>query len=819
MSQFEPLTSNIFQGFLGDLFDSLPEGVMVFNHQRDVLYINDKMQELWQFPDGITTGPESLDSIIDKIEDPARFRSRIEEILDDKNCESQDIIKLKDKQVYHRSSKPLIIQGENVGRFWIYRDISKEYKTEQALKESEKRYKELYSQAELSNKKLNLINQIQNLANKNEDLTELIETLVDGLTSSFGYALAGFYVFKGERLHLVHSVGFDGEEYYEMTLDEGIIGRAARTQKPVFVEDVRYDPSFMASTTDVMSEISVPVFDRKKLFGVLNIESKHIKLTETDLNFAVSLCKQVSGTISSMRLYEEVKTQEEQLQKIFELAPISMAITSEDGSFVRVNKAFENLLGYSAVDLHGLTVSDITHDEDLIKNTGWGHRLLSGEITSYQFEKRYIHKNGDVIDTLLSVSLLPTQDSQLIRHIAQIVDLTALKQAERALLQHQKLESIGVLAGGIAHDFNNLLVALKAQSSLALINIPSDSLAKTHLEKANMAADRAAQLTAQLLAYTGQGQFKVEQTAINNEIEENTQLLKVAIPKNVQIIQELDPDLPRVMTDTGQLQQILMNLIINGAEAMEGQAGQVTILTTQAYLTTKEISSKFFILPPPAQGSFVKISVSDNGLGMSQETQSKIFDPFFSTKFTGRGLGLAAVLGIVRSHKGAVRVFSELNEGTTFCVYFPVAEKQNNLPPSESEVEAYEPSTEENNEEKEGVVLLIDDDKFVREAMSDLFQIDNLALLCAVDGRDGIAQLQQHKERVALVILDLSMPGISSEETFTTLRQIKPDLPIFLCSGYSKLKINETFANQQHEGFIAKPFEIDSLLKTVRKYV
>lgn len=824
-SKFIDLKPDIFSGFWGELFDSLPQGVIILNHQREILYINQKMHELWGVPKDAKTGVETLEACIHKVENPTGFKNRIEAIIADLDCESQEIIKLKNGNIYQRNTKPLIISGENAGRFWTYQDITKEYRTEQALRESEKKYKELYDLAERSNQKLNLINRIRNSANDNSELPILIENLVDGLAHTFGYELAGFYVYKDDLLHLIHSIGFDGEKYYEMTLDQGIIGRAARTQKAVFIEDVTTDPAFMASTTDVMSEISAPVFDRNELYGVLNVESKCRQLTEIDLQFISALCEQVGSIISRIRLYTEVRTQEQQLQRIFDFAPIGVVICALNGTFLRANQAFEKTIGYSVDELRKMKFIDITHPEEVDNNLRWTNRLVHGEITTYGFEKRYIHKNGSIINAFLQVSILPTQSSEPDQLIAQVVDLTTLKNAERALLQRQKMESIGVLAGGIAHDFNNLLVALKAQSSLALLKLPDNSPAKNHLEKANLAADNAAKLTAQLLAYSGQGQFKVERTNLNDEVEQNSQLFAVAIPKNVQIRNQLEPDLPEIMVDKGQFQQVLMNLIINGSESMEGRPGQINISTSQAYLSSDLLNRLEFTLMPPAPGPFIEISVADDGDGMSKDTLAKIFDPFFTTKFTGRGLGLAAVLGIVRSHNGGLIVSTTPNQGTKFSIFFPIAANQETLnPPKIAEAPARQttPTVQENPEKKinqQKVVLLIDDDDLVRETMADLFEIEDIPLLCAADGNEGINLLSQHPNQISLALLDLSMPGISSEDTFTELRRLKPDLPILLCSGFSELRVNQFFANKPYQGFIAKPFEIEELIETIHKFM
>lgn len=815
------LTVELFRGFWGDLFDSLPEGVLILNHAREMLLMNKKLKQLWGYSSLVKTGQESLDQILDQVEDPVGFKARVEEIIDDIHCESQEIIKLKDGRIYQRNTRPLIIGEKNLGRFWTYRDITKEQHTEQALRKSEAKYRTLYRVTQRSTQELALLNRIQNLASEDWELQSMIKALIDSISNTFGYEPAGYYSLQKEFLQLEYHTGYVGNVLHKIPIDQGVTGRTARTKKPILIENVQDDPDFLGSIPNVVSEISVPVFDRDKVIGVLNIDSINgQKLTQADLNLITSLCQQVSNSISRKRLYTKVKTQEERLQNIFEFAPISMAITAPDGSFVRVNRAFETLLGYSQDDLEDLSVSKITFPDDLPKNSGWGQKLTSGEMASYQFEKRYIHKNGSIIDALLKVSLLPTQEGQPVQYIAQIIDLTALKQTERALLQHQKMESIGILAGGIAHDFNNLLVALKAQSSLAMLKLPTQHPARGHIEKAKRAADSASSLTEQLLAYSGQGTFRIEPIDVNFEIQQNTHLLEVAIPKNVQLINKLAPELPKILADKGQVQQILMNLIINGAESLGEQRREVSVTTQQVELDKNDLLLQQFILVPPSAGKFAVITVVDTGHGMDKKTLSKIFDPFFTTKITGRGLGLAAVLGIVKSHNGGLKVSSVKDQGTSFEVYFPIMTntQYETLAPSLVQQQPNNIKLVDKHKPLKSV-LLIDDDESVRETIVDIFQLDHIRVFCAANGDEGILQLQKHKSEIAIVILDLSMPGISPEETFIKLRKIKPELIILLCSGFSKLKVSDFFLDKQYDGFIAKPFDIHNLIDTVQQFL
>ncbi len=398
-----------------------------------------------------------------------------------------------------------------------------------------------------------------------------------------------------------------------------------------------------------------------------------------------------------------------------------------------------------------------------------------------------------------------------------MLDITELRQAEEALRQAQKMESLGILAGGIAHDFNNLLVALLGQASLALARLPPASAARAHIEKAVKAAERAADLTRQMLAYSGRGQFEVRPLHLNTLIQENLHLFEVAVPKNVHLRSELAEPLPLVEADAGQMQQVIMNLIINAAEAIGERPGAVTVVTGVRALDTTDDPLWQPAGEPLTPGRYVTLDVHDDGHGMDAETLSKIFDPFFTTKFTGRGLGLAAVLGIVRGHKGGLRVYSEVGKGTTFRLAFPaVAQAEGRFAGIKAEGETSSASL---TPHPSSLVLVIDDEAPVREAVTDILELDGWPVLTAPNGAAGIALYRERQAEVGLVLLDLSMPDLSGEETFHELRKINPDVRVALSSGYNEAEATRQFAGQGLAGFIQKPYDAAKLVKEVRKYL
>ena len=424
------------------------------------------------------------------------------------------------------------------------------------------------------------------------------------------------------------------------------------------------------------------------------------------------------------------------------------------------------------------------------------------------FEQLYRHRNGRLIPVEITNSTIQTGSSPLTLSIVR--DITERAQAEEALRQTQKTESLGILAGGIAHDFNNLLVAMLGQSTLALAKLSPDHSARPHIEKSVKAAEHAAHLTRQLLAYSGRGQFEKHTINLNVLLQDNLHLFQIAIPKHILLQPDYSDPLPAIEGDLGQIQQVVMNLIINAVEAIGDQVGVVRLRTSSQTLNPGTQNMTFYGDAPLPSGFYVCLEVEDNGPGMTAETQAKIFDPFFTTKFTGRGLGLAAVLGIVRGHKGGLQVSSETGNGTTFRLFFPAAQATAVPIPAQTKV---------STAPLQAFVLVIDDETMVREAVADILGLRNIQVIQAGDGQAGLQAFQANQDKIQLVLLDLSMPGLSGEETCSALRQISPRVKIILSSGYSQSEISERHADLDVTAFLQKPYSAEDLLEITETYL
>ena len=383
------------------------------------------------------------------------------------------------------------------------------------------------------------------------------------------------------------------------------------------------------------------------------------------------------------------------------------------------------------------------------------------------------------------------------------------KSVERRMQETQKLESLGVLAGGIAHDFNNLLTAILGNASLLRAEHGSAEEFVEPIEQIELASRRAAELCRQMLAFAGRGRFALQLLDVNTVIRDMQALLQITVPKNSRLELALAPALPPVLADEAQIRQLVMNLVINAAEALADESGIITIRTTSGRRTAQDLSQSVFS-PQLDEGDYVSLSVADTGSGMSEETVARIFDPFFSTKFTGRGLGLAAVVGIVRAHKGALRVESRVGAGSTFELMLPA--REGSLPPppealslaTDAALAAWRTT---------GTALVIDDEQGVRELVRSVLERAGMTVLVADNGESGVREFQKVAGHVRVVLVDLTMPGLDGRQVLAEMQKIRADVPAILMSGYSPADL----VNSPSHAFLPKPFTPARLRSIVKR--
>ena len=370
--------------------------------------------------------------------------------------------------------------------------------------------------------------------------------------------------------------------------------------------------------------------------------------------------------------------------------------------------------------------------------------------------------------------------------------------------QTHKLESLGLLAGGIAHDFNNLLVGIMGNASLAQLDLAPGSAASDALADLQLAAERATDLTAQLMAYAGRGTRSAHPVALSAAVEETFQLLRTSFSPRARIALDLDPALPPVRGDGTRLRQVVMNLLTNASDALEGRAGEIAVRTSMVVVDDAArvgLAVDGGIAPGPA----VCLEVSDTGCGMDAATLERIFDPFFSTKAKGRGLGLAALVGTVRAHAGGLRVTSAPGAGTTFQLLLP----PDRPAPAAAAKDAPEAPAG-------GAVLVVDDESSVRDISRRVLTRAGFEVIEAADGASAVKRYAESKGRIRCVLLDMSMPGMGGPETFQAIRELDPTARVVITSGHCESDVHSLFPPAALAGFLQKPYDLASLVRVAR---
>jgi PAS domain S-box-containing protein len=511
----------------------------------------------------------------------------------------------------------------------------------------------------------------------------------------------------------------------------------------------------------------------------------------------------VARNITERRRLEQ---RSEHLAAIVESADDAIISKTLDGTILTWNRGAERVYGYNPAEITGRPMTILLPEDRPDEETEILQRIRRGDRVEH-FETVRKRKDGERIDVSLTIS--PIRDSRGnitgASHVAR--NVTERKQLEDQLRHTQKLESLGVLAGGVAHDFNNLLTGIMGNASLALESVSSHHPARGQLRDVVAASERASHLTRQLLAYAGKGRFIIEPVNLSVLVREINHLIQTSIPKNVQLRLDLMNEVPLVDADAGQLQQVVMNLVINGAEAVApGENGTVLVSTGIRTLDEQYLLStvgEAFDLKP---GQYVMLEVHDTGCGMDEATVSRIFDPFFTTKFMGRGLGLAAVQGIVRGHKGTMKVYSRPGKGTTFKVLFPASVQtvEPKKPPSLPLIA------------RDELILVVDDEEIVRRTAKSVLERHGYTVVVAENGEEGLELFKVLSEKVSAVLLDMTMPVMGGEEAFSCMRAIRGDVKVILSSGYNEVEAVRRFTGKGLAGFIQKPYSSLALTEKIR---
>lgn len=451
----------------------------------------------------------------------------------------------------------------------------------------------------------------------------------------------------------------------------------------------------------------------------------------------------------------------------------------------------------------------VPEDRDRIRETI--EDLLRGRRQEAEMTYRVINSSGEVIHLADTVRSHPQGSGRRLAGVMRDVTLTHQAEVERQKLedrfqQAQKLESLGVLAGGIAHDFNNLLVGVLGHARLAAEDLPSSSPVQKSIQSIDRAARRAADLCRQMLAYAGKAPISIRAVDLRESVREIGDLLRASIPASSEIKYDFEEDTPAIRADGSQIQQVVLNLITNASEAIGESGGEIVLSIAHRFYDRDELLRMDFAEGLEA-GCYVCLIARDTGCGMDEETRRRIFEPFYTTKFTGRGLGLAAVIGIVRGHHGGIRIQSEKGKGTTISVVFPATDQS---------PDPIHPTSRDPNWRGYGKVLVVEDDEAAREFAMLVLKRAGFDVLEAGDGEEGVEVFRQNRDEIRCVLLDLTMPNMDGEEALRQIRGLESDVPTLLCSGYPEQDAISRFSNLHPTGFLEKPYSPEALLEKVQ---
>jgi two-component system cell cycle sensor histidine kinase/response regulator CckA len=503
---------------------------------------------------------------------------------------------------------------------------------------------------------------------------------------------------------------------------------------------------------------------------------------------------------------EALRRERDRAQRYLEVAEVILMALNEKGEITLLNRKGCEILHCRESDVEGRSWFDTFIPEevrDRVKETF--ARLIAGEQKAVEYYQNDVVTLAGTRRTIAwHNKVLEDERGRIIGTLSSGQDITdrlRIEEEQRRLeaqIRHtQKLESLGVLAGGIAHDFNNILQVIIGNVTLAEDHVSQISPARENLDEIAGAARRASDLCHQMLAYSGKGKFVVEAVNLNAIVREMTHMLEVSISKKAVLKFDLAGVLPAVAADPTQLRQVILNLITNASESLGDRSGIISIATGLEDCDRADLG-KTYLADDLPEGTYVCLEVADTGCGMDAATREKIFEPFFSTKFAGRGLGLAAVMGIVRGHRGAVRVDSVPGRGTTFRILLPASDLKTGSVTSSAMIgQGWQGS---------GLILLADDEDAVRDLGRRMLERAGMQVLLAADGHEAVEIFRARSAEIACVILDLTMPRLGGEEVLQEMHRIRADVKVVLCSGYNEQEITQRFVGQGLAGFLQKPY-------------
>lgn len=647
---------------------------------------------------------------------------------------------------------------------------------------------------------------LHNLAvsiHENLSTEELLKLILDKAGSIMKAGLRAIALYDDEgRFRKLLTLGVPKQLEGRLPEGKGLLRLMQKVRRPLRVDDVAAHPEFSGNFPQghpyVKNLLGYPILsDDGGLIGALYFGNKPGGFTDEDESILMAISADAAIALNKAERLTELKRFRDVVDSAFDV----IVITDSAGRVIYANPAFQHVTGYQRDEIigKGINILKSGHHDDEFYSHLWD-TVTSGSIWKGEFINR--KKDGGLYHS--SAVIFPIHTEEGVSYVSIQRDITQEKKLYEQLLRAQKMEAIGTLAGGIAHDFNNLLAAILGYSEILLSSSrPGDPTYKP-ATVIKTAAERGADLAKKILTITRKEKLETRPVNLNEIVKTAEELLRRSMPKDIEIVLNLNEDLPHIKADPTQLQQVVMNLAVNARDAMP-EGGRLVIET--AVVGSENGAANGL---PVAKGGFVKLSVSDTGVGMDVDTQRKIFDPFFTTKESGKGtgLGLYIVHAVVNNHSGYINLYSEPGKGTRFNIYLPFTR-------GVEQEEVREPEDYCGT----AIILVIDDEEHIRELCRDLLEPFGYKVMLAESGAAGVNIFRTSYDRIDLVLLDMVMPKMGGSEVFQLLKTIKPDVKVILCSGYSHNGFAgiDTLMRSGAAGFIQKPFTRQTIMSTIKK--
>jgi PAS domain S-box-containing protein len=595
--------------------------------------------------------------------------------------------------------------------------------------------------------------------------------------------------------------------------DHTLLAWAIRQKEAVYVPQVEKDPRCHEFDELERCAYAVPLQTGTKVLGVLDVATDQPDgIRSVTRKLIDQVATQAALALERSELYKQLRVSEERFRSIFEQVPFGVVLAKLDGRFSAVNPAFARLLSSTCEELEGKHIAEITHPQDAAAIEEWVQKLLEGDTGQVSFERHYLRKSGEPVWCATNITLLHDAGGRPSYFLGMVQDINERKRAEgernrlqQQLFQAQKMEALGTLAGGIAHDFNNLLSVMLGFASLARQRLSSDDPLQDSMSMIEESAQRAAELTRQLLGFARPERQQVKPVCVQEVLNRVRRMVERTFDRNINVEIHKGSEPLWVNAEPSYLEQALLNLCINARDAMP-QGGTLTIEMCPATLEPQQ-QQKLSVTCAP--GDYVSLSVQDTGSGIAPEALPRIFDPFFTTKEPGHGtgLGLAMVYGFVKNHDGFVKVESESGKGARFTLSLPLIPAP--VPQAGGGLGQIELGR--------GTVLVVDDEPLVRAFASEGLKGLGYQVLVAENGKQALQIYEKHHGKIDCILLDLIMPELSGLETYRQLRAQDPQVRVVFASGYSTGGILRDAPDAQLAAFIGKPYTLEGLSVALRK--